>query len=146
MKSSAKIGIVVVLVILVGVIIAAKKGWLPCCGTSPQSASQSQSAVHFAPASIVGQGKPVLLELGADKCIPCKMMVPVLKELSEQYPQQFTVAFHDVWKDPTPGEKYNLNIIPTQIFFDEDGKELFRHEGFFAKDDILAKWKELGVQ
>jgi thioredoxin 1 len=145
MKPSAKTGIVVVLIILVGVILAAKNGWLS--GSSMSDTSSDTPAVHsFADTSVIGKGKPVLLELGADKCVPCKMMVPVLEELSEQYRQQFTVAFHDVWKDPAPAEKYNLNIIPTQIFFDKDGKELYRHEGFFAKEDILAKWKELGVQ
>jgi thiol-disulfide isomerase/thioredoxin len=107
--------------------------------------SQKQVEVNFANVSVIGQGKLVLLELGSDQCVPCKMMAPVLKELSEQYPQHFTVAFHDVWKDSTVGEKYGISVIPTQIFFDKDGKELFRHEGFFAKDDILTKWKELGV-
>jgi thioredoxin 1 len=107
---------------------------------------EEQVIAAFAPASVVGRGKPVLLELGSDQCVLCKMMMPVLKELSEQYPGQFTVAFHDVWKDSSVGEKYGINIIPTQILFDKDGKELFRHEGFFAKEDVLAKWKELGVQ
>jgi thioredoxin 1 len=37
-------------------------------------------------------------------------------------------------------------VIPTQIFYDADGRDLFRHVGFFAKEDILAKWKELGVE
>jgi thioredoxin 1 len=107
---------------------------------------QEQIMAALAPASVVGQGKPVLLELGSDRCVPCQQMMPVLKELSEKYPKQFTVAFHDVWKDGTVGEKYGISLIPTQIFFDKDGKELFRHEGFFAKEELLAKWKELGVQ
>jgi thioredoxin 1 len=111
-----------------------------------RSRHEEQVIASLAPASVVGQGKPVLLELGSDQCVPCKMMTPVLKELSEQYPRQFTVAFHDVWKDSSVGEKYGISVIPTQIFFDKDGKELFRHDGFFAKDEILAKWKELGVE
>lgn len=110
-----------------------------------RSRHQEQVMAALAPASVVGQGKPVLLELGSDKCVPCQMMTPVLKELSEQYRQQFTVAFHDVWKDSSVGDKYGIESIPTQIFFDKDGKELYRHVGFFPKDDILAKWKELGV-
>ena len=55
------------------------------------------------------------------------------------------VEFIDVWKDPKPGKEYKIKLIPTQIFFDASGKERFRHEGFFGKEDILAKWKELGV-
>jgi thioredoxin 1 len=55
------------------------------------------------------------------------------------------VEFIDVWKDGAAVEKYKIEMIPTQIFYDVAGNELFRHVGFFGKDDILAKWKELGV-
>ena len=89
---------------------------------------------------------PKLVDLGADKCIPCKMMAPVLKELKTEYAGRMEVEFIDVWKNPDAGETYRIKLIPTQIFFDAAGKELFRHEGFFAKKDILAKWKELGVE
>jgi thioredoxin 1 len=88
---------------------------------------------------------PRLVDLGADKCIPCKMMMPVLKELKQEYAGRMKVDFIDVWKIPDAGKAYRINLIPTQIFFDASGKELFRHEGFFSKADILAKWKELGV-
>jgi thioredoxin 1 len=89
---------------------------------------------------------PRLVELGADKCIPCKMMAPVLKELKLEYDRRMEVEFIDVWKNPDAGKAYKIKLIPTQIFFDTAGKELFRHEGFFSKKDILAKWKELGVE
>jgi len=88
---------------------------------------------------------PKLVDLGADKCIPCKLMAPILKELKTEYAGRMDVEFMDVWKDPAPGRQYKIRLIPTQIFFDASGKELFRHEGFFGKEDILAKWKELGV-
>jgi thioredoxin 1 len=88
---------------------------------------------------------PRLVDLGADKCIPCKMMAPVLKELKKEYTGRMEVEFIDVWKNPDAGKAYQINLIPTQIFFDAAGKELFRHEGFLSKADILAKWEELGV-
>ena len=88
---------------------------------------------------------PKLVDLGADKCIPCKMMAPILEGLKKEYAGKMDVQFIDVWKDPAPGKQYKIKLIPTQIFFDASGKELFRHEGFFGKEDILAKWKELGV-
>jgi len=88
---------------------------------------------------------PKLVDLGADKCIPCKMMAPILEGLKREYAGRMDVQFIDVWKDPAPGRRYKIRLIPTQIFFDASGKELFRHEGFFGKEDILAKWKELGV-
>lgn len=88
---------------------------------------------------------PRLLDLGADKCVPCKMMAPILDELKETYAGTLTVEFVDVWKNPDAAEPYGIKVIPTQIFFSADGTELFRHEGFFSRDEILAKWRELGV-
>jgi len=88
---------------------------------------------------------PKLLDLGAGKCIPCKMMFPVLKELKKEFTGRLNVEFIDVWENPDAGKPYGIEVIPTQIFFDANGKELFRHVGFYAKEDILAKWKELGV-
>ena len=87
---------------------------------------------------------PRLVDLGAGKCIPCKAMAPILEELRKEYAEVFEVVFIDVWENPAAAKPYNINLIPTQIFFDAEGKELWRHEGFLAKADILAKWKELG--
>ena len=89
---------------------------------------------------------PRLVDLGADKCIPCKMMAPLLVELRSEYEGTLKVEFIDVWKNPDEAPKYGIKLIPTQIFFDASGKELFRHEGFYSKEDILAKWTELGVE
>ncbi len=88
---------------------------------------------------------PRLLDLGADKCVPCKMMTPILEELRNDYAGALTVEFIDVWKDPPAAQPFGIKVIPTQIFFAQDGTELFRHEGFFSREDILAKWRELGV-
>ncbi len=87
---------------------------------------------------------PRLLDLGADKCVPCKMMAPILKELKADYTGRMTVEFIDVWENPDAGRGYGVQMIPTQIFFDANGKELFRHSGFFGKEEILAKWIDLG--
>ena len=88
---------------------------------------------------------PRLVDLGAGKCIPCKQMKPILEELTREYAGLFEVVFIDVWEKREEGAKYGIRLIPTQIFYGPDGRELFRHEGFMAKRDILAKWKELGV-
>lgn len=88
---------------------------------------------------------PRLVDLGASKCLPCKMMAPILEELKKEYDGLLAVEFIDVWKNPDAGKEYGVRVIPTQIFYGADGKESFRHEGFLGKEDILAKWKELGV-
>ncbi|MFA7234105.1 MAG: thioredoxin family protein [Terrimicrobiaceae bacterium] len=88
---------------------------------------------------------PRLVDLGASKCVPCKMMAPILEDLKKEYTGRMDVELIDVWKTPDAGKEYGIRVIPTQIFYKADGKESFRHEGFFGKEDILAKWKELGV-
>jgi len=111
------------------------------------AAAVTPPGAHPAPAPAVDTSKklPRLVDLGADKCIPCKMMAPILDELNTSQAGRLTVDFIDVWKNPAAGEEYGVRVIPTQIFFAADGKELFRHEGFMAREDILNKWKELGV-
>ena len=103
-----------------------------------------EAAAGLADDTVIGQGKPVLLELGSHSCIPCKKMMPILNELSTQQ-SEFTVSFVDVWQAEGKSEQYGIKSIPTQLFFDKDGKELFRHVGFYPKEDILAKWKEFGI-
>jgi len=109
------------------------------------STARSVPVDTAAPAVTVGAKLPRLLDLGAGKCIPCKMMAPVLEELKQAYQGRLDVVFIDVWEDSAPAEKYGVSTIPTQIFLDAKGKELFRHEGFFSREEILAKWKELGL-
>lgn len=117
---------------------------LPATGCSPKESgppAPGEGANPLPPPS----GLPRLIDLGADKCIPCKMMAPILEELREEYAGVFEVHFIDVWKDPSAGRKFGLQVIPTQIFFDGEGKELDRHIGFISKEDILATWNKLGI-
>ncbi len=89
---------------------------------------------------------PKLLDLGAHKCIPCKKMEPILAELKKDYKGLFNVEFIDVWQPENKviAQKHQIQSIPTQIFFDEIGTEIWRHIGFISKEDLLAKWAELG--
>jgi thioredoxin 1 len=147
-----KAGIVIVLVLAVGAALY-MKGQKP---TSPSftggsvTAAQTDSAnTPDAPAhpesASAATGLPRLVDLGAGKCIPCKMMAPILEELKKTYAGKLDVVFIDVWEKPDEAKKFNINLIPTQLFYDASGKEIFRHQGFLSKEDILAKWKELGV-
>ncbi len=86
------------------------------------------------------------LELGADKCIPCKAMQPIMKEIAAEYKGQVQVIFYDVWKNPEPGRKYGIQLIPTQVFIDKNGQEIFRHTGLFPKPDLVKFLKKQGVR
>jgi thioredoxin 1 len=77
-----------------------------------------------------------MVDLGAKACIPCKMMMPVMDAVEKEYAGKAAVIFIDVWENPEQSKKYSLRAIPTQIFYDRQGKEVFRHEGFFDKKSI----------
>ncbi len=92
--------------------------------------------------------KVTFVELGSVKCIPCKKMQPIMDEIEKEYKDQVQVVFHDVWTSegkPFAG-KYKIRLIPTQVFLDSEGKEYFRHEGFFPKKEIIKILKEKGVE
>lgn len=112
-----------------------------CTKTSEEPTSKVPS-----PPVDTAAGLPKLLDLGAGKCIPCKMMAPILEELEVDYAGVLDVEFIDVWQpeNKAKAESYGVEEIPTQIFLDPDGKELWRHSGFISKADILTKWEELG--
>jgi thioredoxin 1 len=148
MKTPMKMVIVAALAVALVGAVALKKGKgsaesnpvPPPVAASGLTEGTASNAVPAAAAKL-----PKLLDLGAGKCIPCKMMAPILEELKKEYAGRMIVEFIDVWKNPDAGKQFGIEMIPTQIFYDAQGKELFRHVGFFAKDDILAKWKELAV-
>jgi thioredoxin 1 len=94
--------------------------------------------------SIVGGGKPVLLQLGAHWCPPCRKQLPVMAELGTEQ-DAFLTAFLDVDAHPDKARDYGVSSIPVLIFFDADGRELYRYVGFIPKDEILNQWKQLGI-
>ena len=95
--------------------------------------------------SVPVKGMVTLLDLGSDSCIPCKMMTPIIEKLKKQYEGKAAVVFIDVWKDTEAGKKYGVRAIPTQIFFDEGGREIYRHVGFLDENAIVRQWQKMGV-
>ena len=89
--------------------------------------------------------KVTFIELGADRCIPCKAMQPVMREIAREYKGTIQVVFYDVWKTPKYAKNYRIRMIPTQVFLDKNGKEIFRHIGFYAKEEIIKMLKEKGI-
>jgi thioredoxin 1 len=139
MKTPINILIVAALAVTVVAAVALKQG-------KDESKDASTAALASPPADAGSRaGLPRLVDLGAGKCIPCKKMAPILEDLKKEYAGRMEVEFIDVWKNPDAGKAYGVEMIPTQIFYDASGKELDRHTGFFGRKDILAKWKELGV-
>ena len=120
-----------------------------CCaaaGNTSTNAAPLPAASGSPALPAAANALPRLVDLGAGKCIPCKLMAPILEDLKKSYAGQLDVVFIDVWKNPDEARKYGIKLIPTQVFIGTSGKELFRHEGFFAREDILKKWQELGTE
>lgn len=88
---------------------------------------------------------PRLVELGASICVPCALMRPGLDELKEEYAGQLEVEVIDTLRHPDAKKQYNAPYCATQIYIAATGQELYRHVGYSSKKDILARWKELGV-
>ena len=99
-----------------------------------------------AAADVPVKGMVTMVDLGARACIPCKLMAPILEKLEKVYAARAAVVFFDVWKDQAPAKRFGIRTIPTQIFFDKDGKEVYRHEGFLSEEEIVSRFKDMGVK
>lgn len=91
-------------------------------------------------------GLPRLLELGSTTCVACQQMAPIIEALKKEYAGRLQVQFIDVYEDEAAARKHGVRVIPTQIFFDAQGREFFRHEGFFPKEEILAVFRRHGIE
>jgi thioredoxin 1 len=113
-----------------------------CAHVCPLHALEGPAAIPEVPV----KGMVTMLDIGADKCIPCKMMAPILKELEEEYQGEAAIIFIDIWKRPEQAQKFRIRVIPTQIFYDKGGNEAQRHEGFMDKKAIVEMLERLGVK
>lgn len=112
------------------------------CQASEQKTSDSASKISEKNYLVT------FIELGSVRCVPCRMMQPIMDEIEKEYAGQVKVVFHDVWtREGQPfGQKYRIRVIPTQVFLDKDGQEYYRHEGFFPKEELVKILKMKGVK
>jgi thioredoxin 1 len=104
----------------------------------------SESGVDFNKLPV--KGMVTMIDLGAKKCIPCKMMAPIMEKMEKKYDGKAAIIFIDVWEHREQASRFGIRGIPTQIFFDMDGKEVTRHVGFMSEDDIIKTLSQLGVK
>jgi len=96
--------------------------------------------------ALPNKGIVTMIDLGAKTCIPCKMMVPILEKMEKNYKGKAAIIFIDVWKNRDQAERFGIHAIPTQIFFDQQGKEVYRHVGFMSEKAIVNQLKKMGVE
>jgi len=96
--------------------------------------------------NIPAKGTVTMIDLGAKSCIPCKMMAPIMEKMEKKYAGKAVIHFYDVWEDREPAVRFGIRVIPTQIFFDKNAKEFYRHEGFMSESDIVGQLTKMGVK
>ena len=94
----------------------------------------------------VSNGKPTLVEFGRGICIPCKEMKPILEELSVEYKGELNVVIVEIDDNIDLTRQFGIMMIPTQIFLDSDGEEVFRHIGFYPKEEIIVQLSKMGIK
>jgi thioredoxin 1 len=113
-------------------------------------ATTAWAELPSASATVVNQalisGKPLVIDLGARTCLPCKKMAPILESLAGEYRGKAGVLFIDVHEDQAAAKKFKVQMIPTQIFFNAQGKEVKRHTGAMDKGDIIKELKAAGLK
>jgi thioredoxin 1 len=96
-------------------------------------------------ADVPAKGMVTMIDLGATECVPCKMMAPIMAKMEKQYEGKAAIVFIDVWKYKEQGRRFGIRTIPTQIFFNENGEEVFRNVGFMSEAAIINQLKKMGV-
>jgi len=95
--------------------------------------------------NVPAKGTVTMIDLGAKSCIPCRMMTPILDKLEKSYKGRAEIIFIDVRENHSQGKRFRIQYIPTQIFFDKTGQEVYRHVGFMSENDIVAQLEKIGV-
>lgn len=132
----------IVFLLVIGLLAVALQG---ACGNDESQKDSKKAKKEEKKASSI---KVTFIELGSVRCIPCKKMQPIMEEIKKEYKGQVKVIFYDVWtREGKPyAYKYKIRLIPTQVFLDKDGKEYFRHRGFFPKEELVKVLKQKGVK
>ena len=112
--------------------------------------SETQSKINSDKPSVTNSEtkyKATFIELGSVRCIPCQKMQPIIKSVEEKYGDQVKVIFYDVWtsQGKEDAKQFDFDAIPTQLFLDENGREYFRHVGFFPEVELVKILKQKGV-
>lgn len=159
-------------IILIAILVVLAGIWFLKNKPVDPEVDKSEFALHVTDSLDLEQlksyGLPIVIDFGADSCVPCKEMAPVLKELNEELRGKAIIKFVDVWKYQNLADGYPISVIPTQVFIDKDGKPFTpsdpegmmmlmyttrdtdehvftTHEGGMTKEAILAALREMGM-
>jgi thioredoxin 1 len=148
MSKSAGLTVTTVVLLAAGAIIVFKnRNASTEAARDPSAEATSLAALPSTrPGATEGARLPRVVDLGADKCQACKELAPILESLRKECAGRAQVDFIDVWKNPEAAEEYGIQMIPTQIFYDAQGREIWRHVGFLPREEFVAKLRAAGMQ
>lgn len=137
-------------IIIIGMLIAIGIAFVLIISCSNQASEESNTKAVDRQSQTVDKSQqatklPLLVDLGKGTCIPCKKMKPILDELKSEYEGRAIVKVIDLRYESKAAKEYGIRLIPTQIFYDAEGNEVYRHEGFMDKQSIKAKFAKMGV-
>lgn len=115
---------------------------LPSCSSKKEVSTQVVNDLETA----LKSGLPVLADFGRGFCIPCRKMKPILEECRREYDGKAIILYLDLKDHMEEAKKRGIRLIPTQIFFDKNKKEVYRHEGFMSKEEIVKALEKTGVK
>lgn len=92
------------------------------------------------------KGMVTMVALGKKTCTQCKMMAPILEKMKVKYDGKAAIVFINLLEDPEQQYVYKLKALPTQILFDKEGQEIYRHVGFLSEKDIIAQLNKMGIE
>lgn len=110
------------------------------------AAPSNAELISGRPQNLPVSGMVTMVAVGAHDCAQCRTMIPIIESLAQEYQGRAAIAFVDIWKYRDEGNRYEIHSIPTQIFYDKNGKEQYRHVGFLNQQSIVDKLQELGVK
>ena len=96
--------------------------------------------------SLQTKPKLIFMEFGSISCVPCIQMELVLDKIKEHYPSSVNVIFTNVKKNRTKSKEFKIKVIPTQVVLNENGKEIFRHQGYLPFKDIQKLFFQNGIK
>jgi len=144
LKRKQNVLLVIALIVIVAAFVLIKSSINQTGNKSDSQVTSEESKANLQ--DQVTEKLPMLVDLGRGTCIPCKMMLPILQQLQEEYKGRAIIKIIDIRYDPEPARVYKIRLIPTQIFFDVQGREVYRHEGFMDKSSIKQKLQEIGAK
>lgn len=114
---------------------------LESLSTGPSESSAKREKLQ----RTLGEGRPVLVNFDSDLCITCQQLRPVIEEIRLEKEGVIEIVVIDVQKHPAISREYRIRSVPTLLFFDAGGKEVFRTQGFLPKEALLEHLERVGV-